>query len=799
MSGSNGEHLIKQRAARRVDETAIFRVAVPEWQDEVPREPPVRYARAVQEFSGTVFRCASLNASAIASLPLRIFMAKSRGSQSKSYMQCRPVAKRIKDEFFGRPSLQKALASADDIEEVTSHPFLDLWQNVNPFFNGYETVELMVVYLELTGNAYTWIKLNELGTPMELWTIPSHIVEVVPSRQTLIGGYKVGTGEDAFIIDPENVIHQRYPNPKDQVYGMGKLEAAWIPIQLRAEMETYEISLMRNQAVPQFILWTEKNLPQSQIDSLNRRLDNIQGSENAGKTQVYGGGLRVETIGFSQKDMMMIDRLRLSKVDICNVFGVPISKLESVDVNRANAAEGDKAYREDTVKPIAVRIEQRLNQDLIPLYGDNLFVAFDDPVPQDKEDRRAERTSLLQIATVNEIRMDDGLPEVDGGDDVLVPTSVQPITRAGEPAGDGSSFPGANGGAGASSSRSASLRSKAAKSPACRQEGETNRECMSRKIPEIMNDNPDMTQSQAVAIAADMCRKACKACEEGTVKQADEVLEGVFEGRPVTAEVRSFAEDIAALFLAQGVEVIGRLRDDPIFKALKQGGVSDWLFSPDDWIDRFEEMAEPHIDAALAKGLDEASDILVAVEAPASLAAGADAAAGFSFDLVNPQSIDFLNSYRATLSEKLWGTVNRKTLDDLAGVLQEGIIEGANLAKMTEGVERVMDSAVKHRSFRIATTEHARAVSAGTEAGYIQSRVVESKEWLPAFDACQFCLAVAQSANAQLGATYADLGDTVVGVDGGELKINYAPVHAPPLHPHCRCTLIPVVKTVDGG
>ena len=49
------------------------------------------------------------------------------------------------------------------------------------------------------------------------------------------------------------------------------------------------------------------------------------------------------------------------------------------------------------------------------------------------------------------------------------------------------------------------------KSPACRQENETKDECVSRKIPEIMAENPDMSQEQAIAIAESLCSKKCPA------------------------------------------------------------------------------------------------------------------------------------------------------------------------------------------------------------------------------------------------------------------------------------------------
>jgi len=54
------------------------------------------------------------------------------------------------------------------------------------------------------------------------------------------------------------------------------------------------------------------------------------------------------------------------------------------------------------------------------------------------------------------------------------------------------------------------FQAKRIKSPACRMDGETKEECVARKIPEIMKENPDMSQDQAIAIAESLCSKKCE-------------------------------------------------------------------------------------------------------------------------------------------------------------------------------------------------------------------------------------------------------------------------------------------------
>src|SRR3972149_1500964 len=65
---------------------------------------------------------------------------------------------------------------------------------------------------------------------------------------------------------------------------------------------------------------------------------------------------------------------------------------------------------------------------------------------------------------------------------------------------------------------------KATKSPMCRTSGESKADCVKRKIPEIMRDNPEMEQDQAVAMAESMCSKECKTeeeVEEETIEHKD--------------------------------------------------------------------------------------------------------------------------------------------------------------------------------------------------------------------------------------------------------------------------------------
>src|SRR5450755_1215644 len=83
-----------------------------------------------------------------------------------------------------------------------------------------------------------------------------------------------------------------------------------------------------------------------------------------------------------------------------------------------------------------------LNEKLVSRYGDDLYVTFLDPVPEDRAARTTEMTTSVggqPILTVNEARDEFmGLGPVDGGDTLMTPTAMQPT---GEPEGDGDVTP----------------------------------------------------------------------------------------------------------------------------------------------------------------------------------------------------------------------------------------------------------------------------------------------------------------------------------------------------------------------
>ena len=78
------------------------------------------------------------------------------------------------------------------------------------------------------------------------------------------------------------------------------------------------------------------------------------------------------------------------------MFGVSKTILGTAesDTNRATAETADYVFSKRVVKPHMQRICDFLNEKLVPRYGDDLYISFIDPVPED----RGARTTEMQAA-----------------------------------------------------------------------------------------------------------------------------------------------------------------------------------------------------------------------------------------------------------------------------------------------------------------------------------------------------------------------------------------------------------------
>ena len=395
---------------------------------EEAKRAPFSQNAAVSSYRSWIYAAANLNAVAVASQPLRLYV-KNRSAGTKLW-NTRKASRRTKAYLSGsleqipsRYAMTKAAEYGDDYEVVEdSHPILTLLSKVNPYQNGFDATVLRVLYGELTGNSYIHPVIDEKrGIPVELWTMPSQYVEIIPGQEAgdpFIKGYRYGATEEqkrSNTFAPDEVIHFRRPNPSDIYYGIGKVEAAWGATMANEAVHEMDFAFFANKARPDYLLVVKSPAHDDEIERLEVAIDEkLRGSKRTGRFLTTTADIDLKPLSFPPKDLA--GRSEIVE-EIAAVFGVPVSMLKANDPNLASATVGFASWKQTTILPLLRMDEETLNQNLLPLFGieDDAFLAYDNPVSEDERFAFEKLRSMVAVGimTANEARMREGLEAVE--------------------------------------------------------------------------------------------------------------------------------------------------------------------------------------------------------------------------------------------------------------------------------------------------------------------------------------------------------------------------------------------------
>jgi len=382
---------------------------------------PDNFDSMVKNDTSWVYSLSNINASRVAGTPLKLYVAKPQSK--KLYLHGDVVSKRKRKELNQRTSIKGISDPNIEVVEIYAHPFLDITTNVNPEMNASELWHLSQKFEDLTGNNYWHIIDNGLRLPQEIWILPAQNVKIRPSETTFVKEYIYFNGIKDYRIPPEEIIHFKAPAPLNVYYGRGPLAGAVGAANINIMMLQYEEALFKNGAMPSTYI-DASNLKPAQAKKLHRMMVKTFGGPNkAGKLMVGTG--KPEKLAFSPKEMDILQISKPVKEQLASAFGVPMSMLGTDDVNLANAEVGRMQYAETGLTPRLRMKEQKLNEQLLPRWDQNIFCAFDDVIPEDKEFKLKENDTYVKggVWTVNEVRMTQGKEPIEGGDELRISNS----------------------------------------------------------------------------------------------------------------------------------------------------------------------------------------------------------------------------------------------------------------------------------------------------------------------------------------------------------------------------------------
>jgi HK97 family phage portal protein len=321
--------------------------------------------------------------------------------------------------------------SKGERKEILVHDLLKLLRKPNEFMSRQELIEAYVAYALICGNSYLDMNGPRKGAPpKELWALRPDRMKVVPHPTNFINGYTYTIGDQKTTMDKDRVSHLKLFNPIGDYYGLAPIEVAARGIDNDNAANGWNNSLLTNGARPGGALVTEETLTTAQFENLKEELDkNYRGAKNAGKPMVLEGGLKWQEMSLNPRDMEFIASKKMSILEICAAFGVPPEVVGYGETKTySNYQEARKALYEDAVLPMLDRIRDKLNADLVPKFGDNLYLDYNkDAIEALQENRdavykRAVEAYKGEVITKNEARAEIGYDDdAEGGDEYYKP------------------------------------------------------------------------------------------------------------------------------------------------------------------------------------------------------------------------------------------------------------------------------------------------------------------------------------------------------------------------------------------
>src|SRR5688500_9686703 len=318
----------------------------------------------------------------------------------KSQPQIRTVV-----SFLARNAAQLGLhvfrrGSDLDRERVTDHPLSLLLGRPNPWTTPYRFIDTIVSDIGVYDNSI-WLKAKLPNQPMSLARLDPALTTPVGTNPFYPEGYKIGKT----VLKPEQIVHFHGYSPLDARWGVSPMETLRQLLSEEHQATLYREQLWRNGARASGYLQRPADAPEWSSAGKERFRSQWQAQysgdgSRAGGTPILEDGMTYVSASTSPRDAQYIESRKLTREEVTAACHVPLPLVGILDhATYSNIREQHKMLYQDTLGPLLTSIQQELELQLLPEFGDteNLYVEFN--IAEKLRGSFEEQAAQLQTAT----------------------------------------------------------------------------------------------------------------------------------------------------------------------------------------------------------------------------------------------------------------------------------------------------------------------------------------------------------------------------------------------------------------
>jgi SPP1 gp7 family putative phage head morphogenesis protein len=327
-----------------------------------------------------------------------------------------------------------------EVEEILDdHVLKMLLDRPHPNLTRSQLLRLLAQWIVTVGEGY-WLKVsNGLGLPAELHPAPpGQMFPLVANN--VVTGYVATSGSGSRTTLPADTVCRFYfPDPENPWASEGYLGPEGVTADslkfagqhLRQHFEhdaTPKMALESGAEAGAFGTVEAKRFEHEWIKKYHRRVGNYYGTP-----AILPIGYKLQQMS-TQSGADIVPLLEFWRDEQLMGFGTPRSVLgQVVSGDRSSAETNQYVFDRHAVLPIANLIADGLTMQLAHDFDPNLIVCFEDFVSADKEHELNKETADLvnKVRSINQVRQDRGLDEVDWGDQPVATIGQQPYDPEG--------------------------------------------------------------------------------------------------------------------------------------------------------------------------------------------------------------------------------------------------------------------------------------------------------------------------------------------------------------------------------
>lgn len=604
-----------------------------------------------------------------------------------------------------------------DWQQVFDHPVLDLLAEPNKWNTGIDLMEATLSDLELTGDVFWYVVEDGAGVPREIHRLRPDWMEVVPHPKKFIEGYLLKKGGESVPFTPDEIMHHKTFNPLSVFRGQSSISAARMAAGLDVQAQIYGKSFFKNSARPDGVLETDEDLDDDAYEVLREDWKKAhQGPDKAHRIAILTNGLTYHAVQISPKDIDFVVLRQMSREDVAMCFRVPPAMIGLLDEsNYSNMMAQKASFWHETMIPKLRKLELWVTRNLARRFDPDLVVKFDlsgvYALILNEKEMSAVDAELIRVGmyTANQRRRIRGVgPDLPWGDVWWTNLSMVPVTGAKAPAEDLL-------GGGSAPQRERSEQP----GPGGRGGGAPKRTLESGDTYEIPtrwktwgSDLPDPLQKiarktrwlQWQAMTMPIQAQFAGRCNAVWNDQKGIVLDNMRADTRSADEILIAVQKRVAAAAEDGLDP-----DTPAWFKYILADIESWLFDYDYGVDGTVKACRPTLIHGVSSGAKFVIDELDL---------------DMMFDPQIPRVARAVESNAFKFAQEVTDT----TLADLRATLGEGVLDGDSKRQLTGRVQDAFKGR-KDNAPTVAQTEVGSITNKGAVEAYVQSGVVEAKQW----------------------------------------------------------------------